>query len=127
MAKAQPKKPTSKAPAKPVELSQGQALIVDLSEVEEMSFENLPKANYPCVIDELTFEYSQNNNPMWRGGLEVERGEYAGRKLFTFITFSEAALPIAKKHISRIAPELLDGPFDPEEVANGGTLLHRRG
>jgi len=32
-------------------------------------------------------------------------------------------MPRVKKVISRVAPELLNGPFKPEEIANSGVLV----
>lgn len=52
---------------------------------------------------------------MWTLTLEVADGEYAGRKLFTHFVFAGKGLPITKRNISRIAPELLEGPFDPTD------------
>lgn len=104
--------------------TEGESLVVDLNDVEDSSFEPMPKGMYECVIDSLDFVYSQNSgNPMWTWVLEVQDGEFAGRKLFFHTVFKGAGLPITKKAISRVAPELLEAPFDPQEVADSGTMI----
>lgn len=108
--------------------SQESGLIVDLSGVDENAgFEILPRGIYNAVVDDLEFGYSQNSgNPMWTWRVEVEDGDFAGRKLFTHTTFNEGGLPRTKKAIMRVAPELLEGPFDPEKVAESGVMLGKR-
>lgn len=109
--------------------SEGQeGCTVDLSGVDEAAdFEVLPRGMYNCVISELTFEYSQRSGkPMWSTRLEIEDGDYASRILFTHISFSEKALPMTKRTLSRIAPELLEEAFDAEAVADEGNLIGRR-
>ena len=100
-------------------------LVVDLGGVDDDGgFEAIPRAIYNCTILNLTFEHSQRSgNPMWTWELEVADGEYAGRHLFTHTTFNEGGLPRTKRAIARVMPELLEKPFDPEEVANSGVML----
>ena len=99
-----------------VDFSEGDSLVVDFNSVDDVSFEAMPKGVYPVVVDECEFGYSQSKGtPMWTLTLEVSEGEYAGRKLFTHLVFAGAGLPITKRQIGRIAPELLDGPFDPQD------------
>jgi len=107
---------------------EGEAVVVDLSGVDaDAGFEVIPRGIYPVTIAALEFGMSQRSGkPMWTCELEIEDGEYAGRTLYHHISFSEKALPRTKKTISRIAPELLEGPFSPEEVADESTLLGRR-
>lgn len=104
----------------------GESLVVDFSTVNDSTFEAIPRGMYNCTVDELTFEHSQRSgNPMWSWRLEVADGDYAGRKLFFHTVFKGDGLPRTKKTIGRVAPELLQGPFDPEQIANDGTLLGR--
>lgn len=98
-------------------------LQVDLSQVEEAKFELLPRGWYNCVVLEAEYGLSQNSGkPMWTLQLEVEDGPFQGRKLFTHLSFSEKALPMTKRTISRIAPQFLEGPFNPQQVADSGEL-----
>ncbi len=107
--------------------STGEALVVDFSQVGDSTFEAIPRGMYGCVVDELTFEHSQRSgNPMWSWRLEVEDGDYAGRKLFFHTVFAGDGLARTKKTIGRIAPDLLEGPFNPEEVATSGKLVGLR-
>lgn len=93
-----------------------ESLMVDLTNVEEPSFEVMPRGTYPVVFTDVEFTYSQNSgNPMWSCTLEVEDGEYAGRKLFTHMVFAGNGLGFTKKQLGRIKPELLQGPFDPQD------------
>lgn len=103
-------------------------LLIDLTNVEEdAGFEVLPRGIYDCVVSNLSFEYSQaSGNPMWTWELEVEEGEFASRKLFTHTVFKGAGLGRTKRTISRVAPELLEAAFDPEEIADKGTMLGKR-
>jgi len=101
------------------------ALVVDLSGVsDETELPVIPRGIYNAVVDELTFGYSQSSgNPMWTWRFEIPDGEYTGRKLFFHSPFVESMLPRVKKVLSRVAPELLSGPFDPEKIADEGVLL----
>ncbi len=102
------------APA--VDFSEGDSLMVDLNAVEDVSFEALPKGIYPCVIASCEFSYSQTaGNPMWTLTMEVSDGDFTGRKLFSHLVFLGAGLPITKRQLQRIAPELFEAPFNPEE------------
>ncbi len=110
-----------------VDFSAGDSLMVDFNAVEDVSFEVLPRAMYPCVVANCEFNYSQNaGNPMWSLELEVEDGEFAGRKLFTHLVFVGKGLPFTKRQLARIAPELLEGPFNPEDEQVIATMLGRR-
>ncbi len=105
-----------KAAAEAVDFSQGDSLMVDLNDVEDVTFEALPKGIYPCVIAECEFSYSQAaGNPMWTLVMEVSDGDYTGRKLFSHLVFAGAGLPITKRQLQRIAPELFEGAFNPED------------
>lgn len=119
--KGKAKKKAAKAKTKPkaeeaVEFEQeGDSLMVDFDNVEDSAYEALPKGRYGMVVEECEFTYSQAGNPMWTMKLEVEEGEYAGRKLFSHMVMAGKGMPITKKQLARIAPHLLEGPFDPED------------
>ena len=104
---------------------EGEAVIVDLSDIDaDAGFEVIPRGIYPVTIASLEYALSQRSGkPMWTCQLEIEDGEYASRILFFHISFSEKALPRTKKTLSRIAPHLLEGPFEPAEIADESTLL----
>ena len=101
-----------------IEEGEGEVVAVDLSQVEDNAFELLPKGKYPAVITECEFDFSQNSgNPMWTMGLEVEGGDHDGHTLMMWLTWKGKGLPITKQTISRIAPELLENPVQPDDTA----------
>ncbi len=105
-----------------VDFSEGESLVVDMSGVDEaQEFEAIPAAMYTCQIIENEFGYSnEKGTPMWTLVLEVNEGEYAGRRLWNHWVMAGKGLPFTKKDIAQIAPELLE-PFDasdPEIVAS---------
>jgi hypothetical protein len=107
--------------------------MIDLSGVpDEQDFPVIPRGIYPAVVDDLTYGLSQaSGNPMWTwkfelteaAGVDGNGKSLAGRKLFFHTPFVENMLPRVKKVLSRIAPELLQGPFNAEEVANSGAMI----
>lgn len=102
------------------------SLMINLAEVEAMSFEAIPKGSYPVVVEECDFQISKSSGkPMWNVKFSITEGEYANRKLWTYMSFSEKALPMTKTNIAVLAPELLDGAFNPKTVADEGTLVGR--
>ena len=93
------------------------SVAIDLSSVEEATFEALPVGEYEGVIAGAEYKLSQNSGaPMWSLQIQVIGGEYDNRRVFDNIAFSEKALPFTKKTLATIAPELISGPFDPEEA-----------
>lgn len=99
-----------------VDFSEGDSLMVDFNNVDDVSFEALPVGIYPVTIADCEFTYSQSSgNPMWTLKLEVSEGEYAGRILFSHMVFAGKGLPMTKKSLSRIAPTLLESAFNPED------------
>jgi hypothetical protein len=97
------------------------SMTVDLSSVaEDSGFDVLPKGVYPFVVDNAEYKISQSGgNPMISLTLEIEEGDFKGRKLFTHVVFSPKAMPMAKRTIARLGlSQLLEGPFNPEEAAD---------
>ena len=95
------------------------SVMVDLTNVEEAVFELIPKGKYAGTITECNFDYSQSSGkPMWAMKLTITEGEYEGRTLLSWMSFSEKALPLTKKTLAAIAPEFLTGPFNPEDKAS---------
>ena len=103
------------------------SLLIDLEAVEEQKFENIPNNKYPCVTEELEYKFSESSGkPMWAVKLTITEGEFEGRKLMTWISFSEAALPMTKTTLNRIAPDLISKTFDPEKIAEEGTMVGKQ-
>ncbi len=98
-----------------VNFTEGDSLVVDFNEVEEITFEALPKGPYEVIVAENDFGFSQAGNPMWTLQLEVTEGEHAGRRLFNHLVFFGAGLGFTKTTLGRIAPQMLESPLDPSD------------
>ena len=100
-----------------VDFEQGDSLVVDMSGVEEASFEAIPAGRYPCQIVECEFGYSKaKGTPMWTMQIEISDGEHAGRKLFVHWVWGGKGLGFTKKDLAQVAPELIESPFDVQDV-----------
>ncbi len=103
------------------------SLVINMNDVEESSFELVPKGNYDCVIETLEYKLSNSSGkPMWAVVLAIADGTYSGQKLFTNISFSEKAISMAKSAIMKFAPEVLNDSFNPKKIADSGQLSGRR-
>lgn len=104
----------------------GGDLVVNLDSVEEQKYEAIPRGVYNAVIESCEYALSQSSgNPMWTMKIRITDGEYEDRRLFTHVSFSPKALPRTKKMLMQFAPELLQGPFKPQAIADDGTLIDR--
>lgn len=119
-------KPVKKAVKKQDEnFEQGDdALTINMDEVHAQSFELIPKGTYDVVIEKLEYSLSKSSGaPMWSVQLTITDGDFANRKLFTHLSFSEGALPGTKAAIQKIAPDLLSSAFNPKKIAEEGSLV----
>lgn len=104
----------------------GGTLVVDLTNVEEMKYEAIPKGIYAAIIDEVEYTLSKNSgHPMFKVVFAISEGDFAGRKLFYYISFSPKALAGSKTALLRIDPTIFNGPFKPQEIADSGQLLNK--
>ncbi len=104
----------------------GGNLIVDLSGIEEMKFEVLPKGIYQAKIDDVQYGASKTSgNKMFTFVFAIDGGDYSGRKLYTYGSFSPKALKGTKTLLNRIDAELFAGQFNPQEIVDSGKLLGR--
>lgn len=102
----------------------GGDLVVNLTDVQEQKFENVPKGTYLAEVDEATYGMSQSSGkPMITFKMKIAEGEYANRTLFFFASFSPKALSGTKSNLARIAPELAAAPFKPSELCATGFFL----
>lgn len=100
------------------------SLVIDMENVKAQSFEVIPKGTYNVVIEKCEYKRSESSNqPMWEMTMAITDGDFANRKLFTFMSFSEKALPGTKASIQKIAPALLEGSFSPKKIADNGDLI----
>lgn len=102
----------------------GGDLTVNLQDVQEMKFENVPKGVYSAEIDEAIYGLSQSSQkPMISLKWKINEGEYAGRTLMQFLSFSQGALPGTKTNLARIDASLATTPFKPQDLCNSGWFL----
>ncbi len=95
------------------------SVMIDLSGVKEASFEVIPRGTYNGVISSCDYQLSANSGqPMWAVQIILTDGEFEGRKLFTHLSFAPKALPMTKKNLTFIAPELASTAFNPETEAS---------
>jgi len=102
----------------------GGSVMIDLSNIEEMRFEAIPKGIYDAVVDSCEYKISKNSGkPMFEFQFEINGGDYNGRKLYFYASFSAAALAGTKTALNRIDPTIFAGPFNPQKIADDGILL----
>lgn len=104
---------------------------LDMSSVQaQAGFEVIPKGTYPFVISAAEGKRSQSsNNPMISLTLEIDGGEYAGRKLFTHVVFSPKAVGRAKQTMQTLGlEELANSPnLKPLDPATAEQFVGKRG
>lgn len=99
----------------------GGNLTVDLTGVQELKFENIPKGIYPAVVDDVKFGMSQSSGkPMLTVTWKISEGQYEGRTLIQFLSFSQGAIAGTKASLARFAPELMTQKWDPASLTNQG-------
>jgi len=101
-------------------------LTINLADVKELKFENVPKGNYNGEIDSCEFGESQSSGkPMYSMTVRITEGPNQGRKLPLWLSFSQKALPGTKANLNRIAPELTTQAFKPRELAESGYFTNK--
>jgi hypothetical protein len=107
-------------------VEQGESVVVDLTNIAEAKFENVPKGIYDFSIESVEWKKSNAQQWMFEIWSKITTvGDYANRKLPMYISFSPAALPFAKRTISLLGyPELLQA-FNGAQIAQSGCLLGR--
>lgn len=102
----------------------GGDLVVNLQDVQEMKFENVPKGTYSAEIDEATYGLSNSSQkPMISLKWKINEGEYTGRTLMQFLSFSQGALSGTKTNLARIDASLATNAFKPQDLCNSGWFL----
>lgn len=88
----------------------------------------IPAGEYECIIDRGELSESRNKTLGYKLSLSVRSGEYAGRKLWLDIWLSEAALPMAKRDLSKLGIASLDqleGPLPGGIIVRAKVALRR--
>jgi hypothetical protein len=105
----------------------GGSLVVDLSGIQEAKFELIPPGMYDAEIDSWDFGASENSGaPMYTAVFKLLHPDYEKVKLRSYYSFSQKALPFTKAALRRFAPELVNGPVNPQKVADSGDMLGRK-
>lgn len=103
---------------------EGGQLVVNLDGVAEQSFELIPKGIYNAIVESCEYKISNNSGkPMFEFQFAIDGGDFAGRKLYYYASFSEKALSGTKTALLRIDPTIFSGPFKPQQIAEEGHLL----
>lgn len=123
------KAPPTEDEFKQIYFEEGGQVVVDLSSVEEMKFDLIPKGIYAAVVDEVNYGLSKDKGDgAQRFGrfefiFQLTTEPFAKRKLYFYGSFSPKALSGTKTALLRIAPDVFDKKFNPQEVADSGILL----
>jgi hypothetical protein len=107
-----------------------EGMIFNLTDVDEPSFEVLPRGTYPAIVDEFEFTTSQSSgNPMLKVVYQVTDGEFAERKLYDYLVLAgegaKYAIPRLKQMLIRICPEVDISNFNPQKFADEGIIINR--
>lgn len=109
--------------------------VVDVDDIPEASFELLPNGFYNAVVAEHDYALSQNSGqPMWSLQLQVEGGDYDGRKLYYHMSWSPKAAPYTKATLVKCFDDVLKNPvyrdsagkFNIKKVGDESAFVGRR-
>lgn len=103
-----------------------EGLVVDLENVEAMSFDAIPTNTYDVIIKDAKFGMSKADKPKWDLQLSITSGEYENRIVFETLSFSPGALPGTKSKLLVLAPEIATTRFNPADEELVATLIGRR-
>lgn len=108
-----------------------EGMVFNLNEVEESSFEVLPKGTYNAIVEEFEFTTSQSSgSPMIKCVYSIIDGEYVDRKIFDYYVLTgegaKYALPRLKQLITRVVPEEDSASFNPVKFAESGVIINRQ-
>lgn len=77
--------------------------VIDFSQIkDEQGRSLLPDGTYLCRVLDVVPEQTKAGDECWRLDLEVIEGDYAKRRIFDRLVFSEKALPRVKFICSRL-------------------------
>jgi hypothetical protein len=107
-------------------VEQGESVVVDLTNIAEAKFENVPRGIYDFAIESVEWKKSNAGAWMFEIWSKITTvGDYANRKLPMYVSFSPNALPFTKRTINLLGyPELLNA-FNGAQIAQSGVLLGR--
>jgi hypothetical protein len=100
--------------------------VVDIDSIEEAKFENLANGWYDGVVDEHTYELSQNSGqPMWALVIQLDLPEGKTRKMRYYMSWSPAAAPYTKPTFLKVWPGISQDP--QYRTSNGGLDVKKIG
>lgn len=92
------------------------SITVDFSNVQDVEFEVLPAGVYSTVISGAQVKQGQNH-PYLALELQIQDGDYSGRKVWDNLSFSPNALWKMKKLFSALEMETTGNiEFEPEDL-----------
>lgn len=104
-------------------------LVFDLENVEEQTFEVIPKGTYSAVVDAFELTESKNGNAMIAMEFSLTDPEYENRKIFDYYVLegngAKFGLAKLKKFLVRVCPEVSLANFDPQEFSDNATAVGR--
>ncbi len=75
---------------------------VDWNSVEDSNYTLIPEGKYVVRIEIIEEKKTQKGDEMWKLKLNIEEGEFAGKKLFTQLVFNDGGYGNIKKLYSAI-------------------------
>jgi hypothetical protein len=94
--------------------------MINFGEVEDVQqFTPIPPGRYPFRVERVEEAETQNGDEMWRLGLRVLEGKYAGRWVFDNLVFSKTALKRVKSFCKAVGIDV-NGDVDLESDALRG-------
>ena len=99
---------------------------VDWDEVNEaQNFTLIPEGSYTCKVTDVEEKTSSNDNEMWNVTWEVLDGEFAGRKVFDRVMFTEKSLPRCKLMCAALGMDMRGRVnLTPELLLGRSCILH---
>lgn len=108
-------------------MEQGDSVVLDLQNIQEAKFEAIPKGIYTFSVESVEFKKSSKQAWMFEIWSAItDEGDYNGRKLPMYMSFSGAALPFTKRTINLLGWPELQQQFDGQAIASSGVLLGRQ-
>jgi hypothetical protein len=105
-------------------------IIPGMNDVEQADLESMgvlvPEGVYLCKVEEAEEGTSDNQIPFIKFTfLITQPQEYAGKKLFDRVFFSQASLPFAKAKLAALSYDTSSArEFQPEQMRGRGVMLN---
>lgn len=104
-------------------------LVFDLENVEEQTFEVIPRGTYSAVVDAFELTESKNGNAMIAAEYSLIDPEYENRKIFDYYVLegngAKFGLSKLKKFLVRVCPEVDLSSFDPQSFSDEAIAIGR--